>query len=92
MPIEFRNVSLGPLKDLTVTAPAGAIIGVIGGKNSGVAELLKLACGTASPTTMSALACAWAVPTPSNTNGTASAASRRLRIAARFMPSSGHGS
>ena len=49
MPIEFRNVSLGPLKDLTVTAPAGAIIGVIGGKNSGVAELLKLACGTASP-------------------------------------------
>src|SRR6202163_2373850 len=45
MPIEFRNVSAGPLKSLTASAPAGAIIGVIGVKNSGVTELLKLACG-----------------------------------------------
>src|ERR1700676_3715714 len=45
MSIEFRNVSAGPLKGLTASAPAGAIIGVIGGKNSGVTELLKLACG-----------------------------------------------
>jgi len=45
MSIEFRNVSAGPLKGLTASAPAGAIIGVIGVKNSGVTELLKLACG-----------------------------------------------
>ena len=49
MPIEFRSVSAGPLKNLTATAPAGAIIGVIGGKSSGVAELLKLACGLIEP-------------------------------------------
>ena len=49
MPIEFRNVTAGPLKALTASAPAGAIIGLIGGKNSGVAELLKLACGVISP-------------------------------------------
>ncbi len=49
MPIEFRGVSAGPLKSLTASAPAGAIIGVIGGKNSGVAELLKLACGLLQP-------------------------------------------
>jgi ABC-type branched-subunit amino acid transport system ATPase component len=49
MPIEFRNVSFGPLHNLTVSAPAGAIIGVIGGKNAGVTELLKLACGAVQP-------------------------------------------
>src|SRR5882672_10031693 len=49
MPIEFRNVSAGPLKNITASAPAGAIIGVIGGKNSGVSELLKLACGVIEP-------------------------------------------
>ncbi len=49
MSIEFRNVSAGAVKALTATAPAGAIIGVIGGKNSGVAELLKLACGVIPP-------------------------------------------
>jgi len=49
MSIEFRNVSAGPLKGLTASAPAGAIIGVIGGKNSGVTELLKLACGVIPP-------------------------------------------
>jgi ABC-type sugar transport system ATPase subunit len=49
MPIEFRNVTAGPLKALTASAPAGAIIGLIGGKNSGVAELLKLACGVIPP-------------------------------------------
>jgi hypothetical protein len=36
MSLEFRNVTAGPLKELTANAPAGAIIGVIGGKNSGV--------------------------------------------------------
>lgn len=49
MPIEFHNVSAGSLRGLTVSAPAGAIIGVIGGKNSGVSELLKLACGVMQP-------------------------------------------
>jgi energy-coupling factor transporter ATP-binding protein EcfA2 len=49
MSIEFRNVSAGPLKGLTASAPAGAIIGVIGVKNSGVTELLKLACGVIQP-------------------------------------------
>jgi len=49
MSIEFRNVSAGPLKELTASAPAGAIIGVIGGKNSGATELLKLACGVIPP-------------------------------------------
>src|ERR1700729_2341037 len=32
MPIEFRNVTLGPLKGFRATAPSGVIIGVIGGK------------------------------------------------------------
>ena len=49
MPIEFRGVFAGPLKDLTIAAPAGAIIGVVGVKNAGVAELLKLACGLLEP-------------------------------------------
>src|SRR5271155_4200108 len=49
MSLEFRNVTAGPLKGLTASAPAGAIIGVVGGKNSGVAELLKLACGVMEP-------------------------------------------
>ena len=49
MAIEFRGVCAGPLKDMTAAAPAGAIIGVIGGKNSGVTELLKLAGGLIQP-------------------------------------------
>ncbi len=49
MSIEFRDLYSGPLKAFTATAPAGAIIGVIGGKNSGVTELLKVACGVVPP-------------------------------------------
>ena len=49
MPIEFRGVFAGPLKDLTIAAPASAIIGVAGIKNAGVTELLKLACGQMEP-------------------------------------------
>jgi lipopolysaccharide transport system ATP-binding protein len=49
MPIEFRNVTLGPLKDFRAAAPSGVIIGVIGEKGSGSAELLKLAAGVAAP-------------------------------------------
>jgi lipopolysaccharide transport system ATP-binding protein len=49
MSIEFKNVSAAPLKDFRAIAPSGAIIGIIGEKNSGVTELLKLACGTLTP-------------------------------------------
>ena len=49
MSIEFRSVSAGPLKDFTAAAPAGAIIGLIGGKQSGISELLKVAGGMLEP-------------------------------------------
>jgi hypothetical protein len=49
MPIDFRTVTLGPLKEFRAMAPSGVIIGVIGEKGSGSAELLKLAAGAASP-------------------------------------------
>ncbi|MGA3202450.1 MAG: Wzt carbohydrate-binding domain-containing protein [Bryobacteraceae bacterium] len=49
MSIEFKNVSAGPLKEFRGVAPAGVIIGVIGEKNAGVTELLKLACGILKP-------------------------------------------
>src|SRR5580692_2618885 len=49
MSLEFKNVSVGPLKEFRAVAPSGAIIGVIGEKNSGVTELLKLACGILKP-------------------------------------------
>jgi ABC-type branched-subunit amino acid transport system ATPase component len=50
MSIEFRNVGFDPIAELNVSAPAGAIIGVVGVKGSGVQELLKLAAGAAQPT------------------------------------------
>src|SRR5579875_148252 len=49
MSIEFRNVDAAPLAGFTAVAPAGAILGVIGEKNSGLSELLKLAGGVAQP-------------------------------------------
>src|SRR5580704_6075846 len=49
MSLEFKSVSAAPLKEFRAVAPAGAIIGVIGEKNSGVTELLKLACGILKP-------------------------------------------
>src|ERR1700733_5562668 len=49
MPIEFRNVTLGPLKEFSAMEPSGVIIGVIGEKGSGSVELLKLAAGAAAP-------------------------------------------
>ena len=45
MSLEFRNAVLAPLSGISVVAPAGVIIGVIGEKGSGVTELLKLAGG-----------------------------------------------
>src|SRR5438105_8208089 len=49
MPIEFRRVTAPPLAEFSAVAPAGSIIGVIGEKNSGVSELLKLAAGVIQP-------------------------------------------
>jgi len=49
MAIEFRGVWLPPLHDLTVSAPDGAVIGVIGEKGAGKNALLRLAAGTAQP-------------------------------------------
>jgi len=49
MSIDFRNVVLPPLHGFTASAPAGAIIGVIGEKGAGVPELLKLAGGMTVP-------------------------------------------
>lgn len=49
MSIEFKDVSAGPLTEFRAVAPSGVIIGVIGEKNSGVSELLKLACGLMKP-------------------------------------------
>jgi lipopolysaccharide transport system ATP-binding protein len=49
MSIEFRNVHAAPLAGFSAMAPTGVIIGVIGEKNSGASELLKLAGGVANP-------------------------------------------
>jgi ABC-type methionine transport system ATPase subunit len=49
MAIEFRGVRFPPLRDLMVSAPSGAVIGVIGEKGAGKAALLQLASGTAQP-------------------------------------------
>src|SRR5579862_4173788 len=49
MSIEFRNVTLAPLAEFRAVAPSGAIIGLIGEKGSGIAELLKLAAGQVKP-------------------------------------------
>jgi len=49
MAIEFRGVRFPPLHDLTVSAPDGAVIGIIGEKGAGKNALLRLAAGTAQP-------------------------------------------
>ena len=49
MAIEFRGVRFPPLRDLTVSAPNGAVIGVIGEKGAGKAALLRLASGAVQP-------------------------------------------
>jgi ABC-type methionine transport system ATPase subunit len=49
MAIEFRGVRYPPLRDLTVSAPSGAVIGIIGEKGAGKAALLRLASGAAAP-------------------------------------------
>jgi len=49
MAMEFRGVDLAPLRNLTVSAPAGAVIGVVGQKASGKTALLRLAGGLEQP-------------------------------------------
>jgi ABC-type methionine transport system ATPase subunit len=49
MAIEFRAVRFPPLRDLTVSGPSGAVIGVIGEKGAGKGALLRLASGVAKP-------------------------------------------
>ncbi len=50
MAIVFRQVVCAPLAGLDVTAPDGAVIGIIGENGSGKSSLLRLAAGTAKPT------------------------------------------
>jgi energy-coupling factor transporter ATP-binding protein EcfA2 len=45
MAIEFRDLSLGPLRRFTAAAPDGAVIGVAGVNGSGQTELLQAAAG-----------------------------------------------
>jgi len=47
MAIEFRGVRFPPFRDLTVSAPNGAVIGIIGEKGAGKGALLRLASGAA---------------------------------------------
>ena len=49
MAIEFRGARFPPLCNLTVSAPSGAVIGVIGEKGAGKTALLRLAAGLAKP-------------------------------------------
>jgi len=49
MAIEFRGIDYPPLHNLTVSAPNGAVIGVIGEKGAGKGALLRLAAGIEKP-------------------------------------------
>jgi lipopolysaccharide transport system ATP-binding protein len=49
MAIEFRGARFPPLCNLTVSAPSGAVIGVIGEKGAGKIALLRLAAGLEKP-------------------------------------------
>ena len=49
MAIEFRGARFPPLSNLTVAAPSGAVIGVIGEKGAGKIALLRLAAGLEKP-------------------------------------------
>jgi len=49
MAIVFRDVSCPPLKNISATAPSGAIIGIIGTDDSGASALLRLAAGLEKP-------------------------------------------
>lgn len=49
MSVVFRDCVCSPLAGITISAPDGAIIGVIGDDGSGKQELLKLAAGALQP-------------------------------------------
>src|SRR5580658_811128 len=49
MAIEFRGARFAPLHGLTVSAPNGSVIGVVGEKGAGKAALLRLASGAVNP-------------------------------------------
>jgi lipopolysaccharide transport system ATP-binding protein len=49
MAIDFRAARFPPLRDLTVSAPSGAVIGVVGEKGAGKGALLRLASGIVMP-------------------------------------------
>jgi lipopolysaccharide transport system ATP-binding protein len=47
--IEFRNVTHGPLRELTASAPDAVCIGIIGTRGAGETTLLRLAAGLERP-------------------------------------------
>src|SRR5579872_3264206 len=49
MAIDFRDVSLGPLRRFSAAAPDGAVIGLVGANGAGQTELLQVAAGTIFP-------------------------------------------
>jgi ABC-type methionine transport system ATPase subunit len=49
MAIEFRGACFPPLRDLTLAAPEGAVIGIVGEKGAGKGALLRLAAGFDKP-------------------------------------------
>jgi lipopolysaccharide transport system ATP-binding protein len=49
MAIEFRGVASPPLHDLSVSAPDGAVIGIIGEGGAGKSALLRVAAGLDQP-------------------------------------------
>jgi lipopolysaccharide transport system ATP-binding protein len=51
MAISFRGVSLPPLVEVTAAAPDACIIGVIGEESPALSLLLRVAAGTAAPST-----------------------------------------
>ena len=48
MAIEFRGVQAPPLKNLTVSAPSGVVIGIVGETGAGKGTLLRVAAGVES--------------------------------------------
>ena len=50
MAVTFRNVSFAPLDGLSISAPDGAVIGILGEDGCGARELLRLAARLERPT------------------------------------------
>lgn len=56
MAIEFREVTLGPLREFSARAPDGAVVGIIGEHGAGKRTLLRLAAGLEWPVSGQVLA------------------------------------